>query len=240
MSSFALIIGIGSTLGLLRVAQQASPGESADWVNAGLYILASSLLGSRVVYVLEHASYYWVHQIEAFELWKGGLSLAGALIGGLLCIPLIATVRRIPVHEVILRLGPLVPPLAISGWLGCWLAGCAYGAALPEHGWWGLPAADEAGQVLLRIPIQAAGALFMIALTWLIEKNHESIASRFNTGYLYLLGFAVTLLVLLPLRMDPVKPMGPLHFDLWSAIGLFLLSASGILAHIIANKTTHT
>ena len=47
-------------------------------------IILSAILGARIYYVLMDFSYYSTHLSEIFAVWNGGISIHGALIGGIL------------------------------------------------------------------------------------------------------------------------------------------------------------
>ena len=96
-----------------------------------LVLLLGCLLGSRIVYVGFHTSYYASHLLESVEIWKGGLAWPGAIAGGLLGLVAVACIWRIPIAMLADRLIPLASPLAIAVWIGCWLSGVAYGFRPP-------------------------------------------------------------------------------------------------------------
>ncbi len=48
-------------------------------------ILLCAILGARIYYVALDFSYYSKHAGEIFAVWNGGISIHGALIGGILC-----------------------------------------------------------------------------------------------------------------------------------------------------------
>lgn len=48
------------------------------------YVLLGGILGARLYYVLCNFSYFKIHLNEILMLWNGGISIHGALLGGLL------------------------------------------------------------------------------------------------------------------------------------------------------------
>lgn len=48
-------------------------------------IILCAILGARIYYVVLDFSYYSKHLSEIFAVWNGGISIHGALIGGILC-----------------------------------------------------------------------------------------------------------------------------------------------------------
>lgn len=48
------------------------------------WLVLAGILGARIYYVLFTSGYYFAHPLEALAIWKGGLAIHGALIGGAL------------------------------------------------------------------------------------------------------------------------------------------------------------
>jgi hypothetical protein len=103
---------------------------------------------------------------------------------------------------------PLLPPLAVTAYLGAWLAGASYGPQLAPGIWWGIPAPDESGWVALRWPLQPAAALSLLVFYVLMERL---VPLPRPSGWLFALAaawlFAVDLVVSL-LRADPLPTWG--------------------------------
>ena len=166
MFTFALLLGLGASLGLFQVARAAPEREVGRWVDAGLGVLAGMLLGARAAYVGQHLAYYGAHPGEWLQLWQGGFSAWGALPGGLLAAGIAALIMEKPLAQALDRLAPLCAPLAVLGWLGCSAAGCGYGPVMPTGAFPGLPGLDEWGRVQPRFPLQAAAALALLGYNW--------------------------------------------------------------------------
>lgn len=80
--------GIGIALGyfvgsvvLARRARKRGFDEEHAW-NAALWGMVGAIVGARVAYVAGHADQF-PNFIEIFQVWKGGISLVGGLIGGI-------------------------------------------------------------------------------------------------------------------------------------------------------------
>jgi len=209
VNGFAFLLGIGSALGLLRVSRQ----RQGKWLDAGLLVLLGTLLGARLGYVLVHWSYYQAHLAEILALKAGGLSGGGAAVGWAAGLLLAALIHRAPVLRLADWLYPLLPPLAVAGYLGLWLAGVAYGPELPAGVWWALPAPDESGQVLPRWPLQPAAALALLAFYLLMEYL---IRIPRPSGWLFSLAaawYAAVDLVVSLLRADPLPVWRGMRLD---------------------------
>lgn len=209
MNWFAVGLGIGAALGLLRVSRQ----RSGQWLDAALLVLLAALLGARLGYVLVHLSYYTAHPAEILALRAGGLSGGGAALGWVVGLLLSALIHRVPVLRLADWLYPLLPPLAVAGCLGCWMAGVAYGPELPAGTWWGIPTPDESGLAALRWPVQPAAALALLVFYWLMERL---ILLPRPSGWLFSLAatwYIVVNLVVSLLRADPQPSWGGFHLD---------------------------
>ena len=85
------------------------------------------LTGARAVYVAANWAYYGNHVRQALRLWGGGLAWHGALVGALVAVLVYCAVRRTSPRLALDVLTPGAAVLAVWAWMGCLLAGCAYG-----------------------------------------------------------------------------------------------------------------
>ena len=234
MNAFTVLVGLGSAMGLWRVWRLAPVRLSGALLNTALLILLAALLGARIGYVAVNIAYFRAQPFEAFLLWQGGLSWPGALAGAAVALAAIAPAfttpsgRRVPLGWLADRLYPLLPPVAITAWLGCWQIGAAYGAALPAGDWWGVPSLDETGAFFPRMPVQILAALALLAYFALLELR---LRPKRRPGGLSLLAVGGLLLVQLGaslLRADPAPTWQGLRLDAWFAtgsLGLLLMVA---------------
>lgn len=225
--TYSLMIGLGATLGLAWAAVR-NPERANQVINAGLAALLGAYLGSRLTYILVNQVYYQNHPQEIFQFPLGGFSWPGALAGGGLALVLFAALFRQPLGRLADELLPLLVTLSVTGWLGCWLAGCAYGA--PLDAWWGLLAVDEWGQLARRWPVQASGALLSLAVIWLVDQLPQQRPQPGlppgSTFLLGLLGISSINFFMSLLRADPAPLLNGLRLETWAAL---LLSALALL-----------
>lgn len=64
------------------------------------HIIIGAILGARIYYCLLSFDYYSKHLIEIPELWHGGISIHGAIIGGLIFGILYAKRHKLPVLKL--------------------------------------------------------------------------------------------------------------------------------------------
>lgn len=228
---FSLLIGAGAALGLWQVARAAPPKETLRWVDAGLYALLGALAGARLGFVFLHFAYFRSHPLEALLPWLGGLSWPGAVLGGLLATALVAAARRLPFALVADHLAPLLAPLAITAWLGCWRAGCAYGPLLPESSRFAVLALAEDGALTPRLPLQLLAAFSLLATFAAVELKLEPFERRGQRAGLYCLLLSANLLGFSFLRADPAPRWAGLRPDAWAAL---LFTALALIAFAAA------
>ncbi len=217
-------------VGLWRVANSAPQRQAGAWVNAGLFVLCAALVGARLFYVLLNWGYFSGHPLEAVMIWLGGLTWPGAVAGAgvaliFLGFRLRSSPDRLPPHTARLPLGwfgdrlyPLLPPLAITAWIGTWQTGVAYGAALPPSNFWAIPTMDQSGAVSLRFPLQPLAALTLLAFYWLLEARFKPLRPAGRLSGLAITGQLLHLLAASLLRADPAPYWNGLRMDAWMAI----------------------
>lgn len=79
-------IALGTYVGAALLARRAKKhGYSPDlaW-NAAAVGVIGAIVGARTAYVIGHLADYYSNAVEILQIWKGGLSLVGSLIGAFL------------------------------------------------------------------------------------------------------------------------------------------------------------
>lgn len=221
VNEFSFLLMLGGGIGLWRVSRQ----RELQWLDGAILTILCALMGARLGYVLINLAYFREVPEEILQFWLGGLSAPGAIVGALLGIGTASLLFRVPYLRMADRLYPLLPPLAVSVWLGCWLAGCAYGA-VAQPGWLGVPAPDEAGWVTWRIPVQPLAALSLILFYALMEAlipipRPSGWLSSLALTWLTLVNLAASLL-----RDDPMPVWNHFRVDTWAYLGLELIFLS--------------
>lgn len=145
--AYGLMLAIGFLFGIIIAAKRAErAGENPDHVyNLSLWIVASSLIGSRIYYILTH---YYEFSTVGLPLFKriiiegknmfwpvgadGQVGINGlVLYGGLIAATAVTTIY-LKVHrlDVFKYMDLLAPSLGIGEFftrIGCFLNGCCYG-----------------------------------------------------------------------------------------------------------------
>jgi phosphatidylglycerol:prolipoprotein diacylglycerol transferase len=121
----ALAFVAGTFLGL-REARRAGLDEDKV-VNVILVTLVASVLGARLLYVLEHLPEFRREWTSVLALWQGGLTLYGGIVVGTFAGLVAARRMGLPVWILADSLTPALALGTVFGRVGCFLNGCCYG-----------------------------------------------------------------------------------------------------------------
>jgi phosphatidylglycerol---prolipoprotein diacylglyceryl transferase len=161
---YGLLIATAVLLGLalasrLGRSRGIDPGLIADLL---LPLVVGAVLGARLYYVAFEWRQYQNHWTDIFAIWRGGIAIHGALIGGIVAIMLFCRWKRQRFWPL---LDVLVPAVALGQAIGRWgnfFNSEAFG--LPTNLPWGLT-----------IPIANRPAEFLAASTFHPTFLYESL-----------------------------------------------------------------
>lgn len=237
MYALSLLIGVGAGLGLAWVGWKMAIESVYLHLDAGLWVLAGSLVGARAGYVALNWGYFRQHLHEIWQVYLGGLAWPGAFAGGLLGVALFARVAHQPPGALADAILPLATSVTLFAWLGCWLDGCAYGQA--SQAWWALPGRDEWGTMAPRLPLQLVLALLSLASLWFVEQNRAHFAKAGQAAAVWLGAIAAQLLLAAFLRADPAPAWQGIRLDAWGA-SVFILLAFIYFAFTLVRRPAAT
>lgn len=111
---YGFIIGLAMVVGWWLAEYQARRHQLpvADLQLVIGLSLVGGLIGARLYHVGLEFEYYRQHWVQIFQLWRGGSSIIGGLIGGLLTVWLVTRVKTELEFRVVLDLAALVLPMA--------------------------------------------------------------------------------------------------------------------------------
>ena len=220
--SYAVVVALGLLAAYGLVAWQARRLSLAGWLDAGLAGLIGAIAGGRLLFVLANWDYFQLHTAEALQVWLGGLSYFGVLLGAILALLLWCRWRKRPFLAYADLYAPAVALLGAFGWLACWLEGCAYGRETSLHPF-SAPLPDTFGVVFVRYQTQLLG-LVASALIFLVVWRFRR---RLFLGQL----FWLTLLLMSATRV----PTGLFRGDLNSALVPFSIATIADLTVMLAS-----
>lgn len=201
--SYGLMLALAFLLGTwltLREARRLGLDEDKV-VNTILVVLVSSVLGARLLYVLEHVNEFRGRWGGVLAVWQGGLTLYGGVATGTACGLVAARRMGLPMW---VTADAMVPAFALGtalGRIGCFLNGCCYGrpTTLP----WGISfppdsfAGLEFGYATVhpsQLYFAAAGVVLFVLLWWLRLRLR-------TPGLLFWTGLILFALVRVPLDL---------------------------------------
>lgn len=167
-----LIIMVG-ILAAVWLSQRRAAHKGLAYQNMlldlAIWLVPAGIIGARAW----EMAFTWQDYVETpwdrFAIWKGGLSIQGAVLGGVLVTILFARWRRVRVWELL----DLIAPSAILGQgigrIGSLMNGDAFGRPVSEVPWWpdwlGLVyhPASPAGELFGATPLIPAEGLEMVA-----------------------------------------------------------------------------
>ncbi|MFQ6104788.1 MAG: prolipoprotein diacylglyceryl transferase [Candidatus Glassbacteria bacterium] len=193
LRTYGLFLAISFILGVvLAVRRGKSRGvNSKDVVDLCFVIMVSSIIGSRLYYVLTHLNEYSGNFFRVFSIWEGGLSMFGGVVLALIASKLFLDRRGLAFPI----LGDIVAPSLMLGTavtrIGCFMNGCCFG--VPTESALGVvfPHACAAGSLFPQTPIHPTQlyssliALFIFLTLLVVDRKKK------KDGFLFGLMFVL-------------------------------------------------
>jgi phosphatidylglycerol:prolipoprotein diacylglycerol transferase len=178
VNAYGFFVAVGFIVGFalaIRTARaKGIPFERV--VDLFFYTLLSSILGSRILFVLTDVDFFLHHPSKILNLWEGGL----VFYGGLLCAIAVAVVymrrHRLPFWKMADLFSPPVALGLFFGRIGCFFAGCCYGTetSLP----WAVVFTNPDSLARLNVPLHptqlydaANGLVLFVILVWMQKRK---------------------------------------------------------------------
>ncbi len=153
-----------------------------------LYGALGVVLGGRLGYVLFYKpGYYLQHPLELLQVWQGGMSFHGGLLGVLVAVLLFGRRHKLAFFQLTDFIAPLVPLGLAAGRMGNFINGELWGRAsdLP----WAM-VFPQAGDQVARHPSQlyqfaGEGLALFVLLWWYSAKPRprRAVSGLFLVGY---------------------------------------------------------
>jgi phosphatidylglycerol:prolipoprotein diacylglycerol transferase len=193
--TYGLLVASGFFISILLASHQGKKEglDPQEIIDLCFYLLVSSLLGARLMYVVVEYKYFMDHPLEIFKFWKGGLVYYGGLIFAMLVAVLYMKKKEMPVWQVADILAPSIAIGQAIGRWGCFFAGCCYGVKTDVP--WAIVFTDPNSLAPLGIPLHPtqiylslnAVVIFSI-LIWLRKRKTFHGQIIWVYGILYSIG----------------------------------------------------
>lgn len=124
ISLLAIILGYGVGLALTRKTIYYQ--HLQDFL---IYGVAGGIIGARIwhVFIFQWPTYS-KHPLQIFEIWAGGISIEGAIAGGIITLIIYSRIHKISVLEFFDYLSPAVILAQGIGRIACFMNGDAFGS----------------------------------------------------------------------------------------------------------------
>ncbi len=90
----ALAAASGFYLAVRRAPQFGINQKQAEDIL--FWVIIGGFIGARLYHVLSSAPYYWQNPLDIFKVWNGGLSIYGAVLGGIVTMWTLAQIFNLP------------------------------------------------------------------------------------------------------------------------------------------------
>jgi len=215
--SYGLMMAVAFVVGTflaLRESRRLSLDEDKV-VNVILVTLVASVLGARMLYVLEHLPEFRREWTSVLALWQGGLTLYGGVAAGTFAGLVAAKRMKLPIWITADALTPALALGTMFGRIGCFLNGCCYGR--PTNLPWGVtfPPDSFAGLEFGNARVHPSQLYFALAgfvlfvFTWSTRKRFRVPGTLFWT---FMILFA---LIRIPLDFTRAYEPGALALTVW-------------------------
>lgn len=129
IKAWGTMLVLAFTLGVLFVVRWGNrkiltPVETVD---CALWMLLGSIIGSRIIFVVQHWSDYAASPEALMSVWQGGLSYHGGLLGGAAAAGLFAWRRKKKFAQLADQFAPAIALSYAVARFGCFLNGCCHG-----------------------------------------------------------------------------------------------------------------
>jgi len=191
--SYGACAAAGFLLGLMVFVRS---GRRDGFAEQELYLLAlgtilGGLVGARLLYIVNHWTYFARFPARVLQLWRGGLVFYGGLVVGLAVLIAMSRRRQIPFLRVADLIAPAVCLGLAVGRVGCFLNGCCYGRPWA----WGVvfppdSAAGQAfpGQRLIPVQLISSASLVVLYLVTRMVGGRSTRAGQSMAVFLVLYG----------------------------------------------------
>lgn len=184
INSYGLMIAIGLGLFLwlcvrdARYKQVLGNFPLSNLVMVGIW---AGIVGGRALFVLQNWYLFADNWLEVFYPWVGGFSLLGTILALLIVYPLYLRRHHISILPFFDLAALYAPVLQTFARIGCFLAGCCYGAQADRALWWAVTYAhpDSLAPLCVRLhPTQLYSSVLSLMIFCIMYFVVQRVAKR--------------------------------------------------------------
>lgn len=231
--TYGLLVALGflAALGVGTREARRYGIEAKDFQDLAFAVLLAAILGARLLFVALEWRSFAANPLDVFALWKGGLVFYGGFLGAAAAALWVIRRRHLPPWDTADAVAPALSLGQALGRLGCFFAGCCYGAecALP----WSVTFTDPRSLARLGVPLhptqlyEAAANLALFALLYFVVAPRRREAGRVFGWYLVL--YPAARFTIEIFRADPRGALGALSTSQALSIPLLLVGVAILL-----------
>lgn len=230
LHTYGLCVLVGGILGIL-IAMWAGKKyglTKLDILLFGMYAIIAGFIGAKLLYIIVEWDSVWQHP-EA--LLTGGFVFYGGAIGGILGGWIyVKQYRKMSKLYLIEFLDVAAPAIAIGqafGRVGCFLAGCCYGAPTDSPLGVCYPEGGIAPAGVKLLPTQLFETAFLLVFTVVLLIIIKKSKKRGTALAIYFIGYGVWRFIIEFFRSDPRGSVGALSTSQF--ISLFIVALGVII-----------
>jgi len=221
---YGLMYGVGFAaalvLGNVRLRRNGMLLRSDRFRDLMFFTMVGLIVGARLGYMLFYTNFsFFKHPWEIIEVWKGGMSFHGGLIGVAIAILIFSRRHDLHLLDVADFVAPLAPPGLLAGRTGNFINSELWGR--PSDLPWAMVFPDPAAGYLPRHPSPLYEALLegvvLFGVLWLFSEKSRP---RGAVAGLFLLLYG-TFRFLVEFTRQPDAQMGFIFFN-WVTMGQML------------------
>ncbi len=206
------------------------------------YIIILGILCARLYFCVLNPSYYFAHPIEILDIREGGLSIHGAIIGGVISMFMVAKIAKVPVMSIFDSLAvATILGQSIGRW-GNYFNSEAYGLPVQSQTW-GLfiPASKRVSQ-FMDYSLFHPTFLYESVLDFCVFFILLFVILKFGKKYqgvpffAYLILYSIIRYFIEQIRVDSALNVGTFPIAEIVSVLLFVIGLIGVLTVILRNS----
>ncbi len=187
-----IVIGIFAGLYIIKIESHRIGLDFKHTSDTLFWATWAGLIGSRIFYVLYFPNEFIQNPIEIFKIWKGGLVFHGGIIFALPITIYLLKKYKLPILKTFDAVAIAIPLAHFFGRLGCFFAGCCYGAVceLP----WAVTFKNSESIAPINVPLhptqlyEAFANLILFLILYTTRKKTDKEGIKIG---IYLLGYGI-------------------------------------------------